>query len=122
MKPELEQKLAKETKTSLPSLPSVQSSPLCARCEQIAQNLPRTIPHHTPRCRDTTVCVLSSDIASVGYDVESHTLTIEFHATGRYRYFSVPPELRDAFVDSVCPGNFFLMQIKGRFAWEKVTE
>jgi hypothetical protein len=122
VKPELEQKLAKETKTSLPSLPSVQSSPLCARCEQIAQNLPRTIPHHTPRCRDTTVCVLSSDIASVGYDVESHTLTIEFHATGRYRYFSVPPELRDAFVDSVCPGNFFLMQIKGRFAWEKVTE
>ena len=93
----------------------------CARCEQIAQNLPRTIPQHTPRCRATTVCVTSSDIASVQYDAESHTLTITFHATGRYRYYAVPPELRDAFVHSICPDKFFLMQIKGRFAWEKVT-
>ena len=71
--------------------------------------------------RATTVRVTSSDIAGVQYDVESCTMTIEFHATGRYRYFSVPPELRDEFVESVCPGKFFLMQIKGRFAWEKVT-
>jgi hypothetical protein len=99
-----------------------QTSIHCARCEQIKQNLPRTIPHHTRDCQATNTRVTSSDIAGVQYDHESQTLTIAFHATGRYRYFSVPPEVRDELVDTICPGKFFLMHIKGKYAWEKVAE
>ena len=52
MKPELEQKLAKETKTSLPSLPSVQplSSFLCGLCSQWSRGHIITLRNHHPRC------------------------------------------------------------------------
>jgi hypothetical protein len=64
--------------------------------------------------------VTSSDIASVGYDAASQTLEIEFHTTGAYRYFSVPKEVFDAILTTPSPGKFFLQNIKGKFAWEKV--
>ena len=64
--------------------------------------------------------VTSSDIASIGYDVISQTLEIEFHATGIYRYFSVPKEISDTLLTTPSPGKFFLQNIKGKFAWEKV--
>jgi hypothetical protein len=64
--------------------------------------------------------VVSSDIASVGYDEASQTLEIEFHATGIYRYFSVPKPVFDALLTTPSPGKYFLQQIKGKFAWEKV--
>jgi hypothetical protein len=63
--------------------------------------------------------VQSSDIASVGYDPASQTLEIEFHATGVYRYFSVPPEIFAALLSTPSPGKYFLQHIKGKFAWEK---
>ena len=52
MKPELEQKLAKETKPSLPSLPSVQplSSFLCGLCLQWTFGHVITLRNHHPRC------------------------------------------------------------------------
>ena len=65
--------------------------------------------------------VTSSDIASHGYDTESQTLEIEFHATGVYRYFSVPADVYDTFRSTPSPGKFFLQNIKGKFAWEKVA-
>jgi hypothetical protein len=53
VKPELEQKLAKETKPSLPSLPSVQplSSFLCGLCSQWSRGHVITLRNHHPRCR-----------------------------------------------------------------------
>jgi hypothetical protein len=65
--------------------------------------------------------VQSSDIAGVGYDAASQTLEIEFHATGVYRYFSVPPAVFDSLLNTPSPGKFFLQHIKGKFAWEKVS-
>jgi hypothetical protein len=65
--------------------------------------------------------VTSSDIASVGYDTGSQTLEIEFHATGLYRYFSVPPSVHAELLVTPSPGKYFLQHIKGKFAWEKVT-
>ena len=63
--------------------------------------------------------VSSSDIASFGYDPVAQTLEIAFHATGVYRYFSVPAELFETLRNAPSPGKFFLQNIKGKFAWEK---
>ena len=65
--------------------------------------------------------VTSSDITSIGYDEPSQTLEIEFHATGIYRYFSVPKEIFDALLTTPSPGKFFLQNVKTKFAWEKVA-
>ncbi len=66
--------------------------------------------------------VNSSDIASAGYDAASQTLEIVFHATGRYRYFSVPSNIAESLLSTSSPGKFFLQNIKGKFAWEKVPQ
>jgi hypothetical protein len=63
--------------------------------------------------------VVSSDIASIGYDATDETLEIEFKATGVYRYFSVPKTVADEFQRTPSPGKFFLQHIKGKYAWEK---
>ncbi len=65
--------------------------------------------------------VVSSDIASIGYDAATGTLEIEFRATGVYRYFSVPQNIFDGLQTTSSPGKFFLQNIKGKFAWEKAA-
>ena len=65
--------------------------------------------------------VSSSDIAGIGYDAATQTLEIEFHATGVYRYFSVPAEIATTIQSAPSPGKYFLQNIKGKFAWEKAT-
>ena len=65
--------------------------------------------------------VVSSDIASIGYDATSETLEIEFKATGVYRYFSVPKEVHEGLVATPSPGKYFLQNIKGKYAWEKAN-
>ena len=65
--------------------------------------------------------VTSSDIASIGYDDATQTLEIEFHATGVYRYFSVPPAVFETIRTAPSPGKFFLQNINGKFAWEKAA-
>lgn len=66
--------------------------------------------------------VSSSDIAGIGYDEATETLEIEFHATGVYRYFSVPKSIHDEFVRTPTYGKFFHQNIKGKYAWEKVGQ
>jgi hypothetical protein len=63
--------------------------------------------------------VVSSDVASIGYDETAQTLEIEFKATGVYRYFSVPKLVFDELMATPSPGKFFLQHIKGKYAWEK---
>jgi len=63
--------------------------------------------------------VVSSDLASIGYDPTTQTLEIEFKATGIYRYFSVPADVFESLRTTPSPGKFFLQHIKGKFAWEK---
>ena len=65
--------------------------------------------------------VNSSDIASIGYDAAAQILEIEFHATGSYRYFSVPAAVFETLRTTPSPGKYFLQNIKGQFAWEKVA-
>jgi hypothetical protein len=63
--------------------------------------------------------VISSDVASIGYDEASQILEIEFKATGVYRYFSVPKPVFDELMATPSPGKFFRQHIKGKYAWEK---
>ena len=63
--------------------------------------------------------VTSSDIAAIGYDEASKTLEIEFHATGVYRYFSVPKSVAEQLRATPSPGKLFVQRIKGKYAWEK---
>jgi hypothetical protein len=63
--------------------------------------------------------VNSSDVATIAYDPAAQTLSVEFHATGWYRYFSVPADVVEAFVRTPSPGKFFRQHIKGKYAWEK---
>ena len=65
--------------------------------------------------------VVSSDIASIGYDSATQTLEIEFKATGVYQYFSVPQEVYAQLAATPSPGKFFLQHIQGKFAWEKTA-
>jgi hypothetical protein len=65
--------------------------------------------------------VVSSDVASIGYDSATQTLEIEFKATGVYRYFSVPADIYESLLATPSPGKFFLANIKGKFAWEKAS-
>lgn len=65
--------------------------------------------------------VTSSDIAEIGYDEPSQTLEVVFHATGPYRYFSVPPAVFAEFLASPTQGKFFHQNIKTKYAWEKVA-
>jgi hypothetical protein len=63
--------------------------------------------------------LVSSDIASAGYDDVTQTLEIEFKATGVYRYFSVPAAVANELRATPSPGKYFLQNIKGKYAWEK---
>ena len=69
----------------------------------------------------------SSDIASIGWeetpsDAGFGTMEIEFHATGVYRYFGVPKVLAEDLRKCAFPGKLFLMQVKGRYSWERVGD
>ena len=65
--------------------------------------------------------VNSSDIASIGYEPDTQTLAVEFHATGMYQYFSVPQDIYDGFRETPTHGKYFYQNIKGKYAWEKAT-
>jgi hypothetical protein len=56
--------------------------------------------------------VTSTDINSVGYDIESQILEIEFHNGGVYQYFGVPQNIYDELMGSVSKGKYFNMNIK----------
>jgi len=64
--------------------------------------------------------VSSSDINSVGYDSESHTLEIEFHNGDVYQYFDVPQSTYDALMHASSHGSYFHRYIKDRHRWVKI--
>jgi hypothetical protein len=57
--------------------------------------------------------VESSTISSLGYDAKKRVLEIEFRAsTEVYRYFDVPPEEYDAFLDAESKGVYLNLVFK----------
>lgn len=59
--------------------------------------------------------VVSSNVASVGYNSHSRILEVEFKSGGVYQYLNVPPELHEALMGNVSKGGFMNEYIKGRY-------
>ena len=62
----------------------------------------------------------SSHIASVEYDFDAQTMTVEFTSSDRYEYRNVPQEVFRRWQTASSAGEFFQRQVKGRFATESV--
>jgi hypothetical protein len=63
--------------------------------------------------------VTSTDINSVGYDVDSQVLEIEFHKGGMYQYFEVPQEIYEELMGADSKGKYFNMNIKKAYSFSK---
>jgi hypothetical protein len=58
------------------------------------------------------VPVESSHLATVGYEIETSTLEIEFKKSGIYQYFGVPQEIYEGLMAAGSKGQYFDQQIK----------
>jgi hypothetical protein len=56
--------------------------------------------------------VTSTDVNSVGYDVDNQVLQIEFHKGGTYQYFGVPQNVYDDLMGSDSKGKYVNSNIK----------
>jgi len=64
--------------------------------------------------------VSSSNVASVGYDVDSATLQVEFLNGGVYQYFDVPENVYQGLVNADSVGKYLAAHIKGHYRYSKV--
>ncbi len=67
------------------------------------------------------VPVQSSDLASVGYDLASSILEIEFHSGGIYQYFGVPQYIYEGLMSAGSKGTYFHQNIKNAgYSYSKI--
>jgi KTSC domain len=64
--------------------------------------------------------VSSTNLASVGYDLLSQTLEVEFGSGGVYQYFDVPEHVHQELLAAGSAGSYFARSIKNSFACSKV--
>jgi hypothetical protein len=64
--------------------------------------------------------VVSSNLASVGYDERARVLEIEFHGSRTYEYLDVPADYYTALLNAGSKGRFVARFIKGRFRYRHV--
>lgn len=64
--------------------------------------------------------VISSNIASVGYDAATKILEVEFRLGTVWEYYDVPPEVHDALVKAGSVGSFFAGRIRNAYRSRKV--
>lgn len=69
----------------------------------------------------TRTQVISTDIASIGYDPDTHMLEVEFKRGSKvYQYADVPVEIWQSFIGAVSVGKFFHTNIKGKYSYREV--
>lgn len=64
--------------------------------------------------------VSSSSLCSVGYDIDSQTLEIEFNHGGVYQYAGVPEGEYASLMGSSSLGQYFQANIKNRYPFTKM--
>lgn len=64
--------------------------------------------------------VQSSNVASVGYEVATGTLEVEFQNSAIYQYYGVPNNLFDQFMQAPSKGQFLNAYIKNAYAYSRV--
>ena len=65
--------------------------------------------------------LVSTMMASAGYDPTSRVLEIEFATGAVYQYVDVPFDVYQAMLDAPSPGQFFHGRIRGAFACHRVA-
>lgn len=66
------------------------------------------------------VPVVSSNIASAGYDPVSQTLLIEFRSGPVYQYEEVPEEVFQNLLTAPSIGKFFVVNIRNKFKYKRI--
>ena len=64
--------------------------------------------------------VRSSNLASIGYEVESHILEVEFNTRTVYQYFNVPESVFVALMNAESHGRFLNEYIIDNYRYQKV--
>lgn len=64
--------------------------------------------------------VTSSNLQSVGYDLDSETLEVEFHDGSVYQYSNVPQGEYDALMSADSKGTYFSANIRNRYPYTKL--
>lgn len=62
----------------------------------------------------------SSNIATIGYDVDSETLEIEFLRGGVYQYFDVPEQVYEDIISADSAGKYLNSNVKGVYRYSKI--
>ena len=62
--------------------------------------------------------VKSSNIKSIGYDIKSKMLEVEFIGGRIYQYNNVDSEKHEALMKADSVGKFYAANIKNKFDWE----
>lgn len=64
--------------------------------------------------------VSSSNISSIGYDVDSQILEIEFHGGSVYSYSGVPLGEYEGIMNADSKGKYFHANIRNRYSFMKL--
>lgn len=64
--------------------------------------------------------VTSSNLQSVGYDLDSQTLEVEFNNGSLYQYSDVPQGEYDALMSADSKGTYFSANIRNRYPFTKL--
>ncbi len=64
--------------------------------------------------------VESSNLAAVGYNLDTNELEVAFLDGSVYRYFEVPLEEANALMDAPSHGTYFYWNIRLNYAYERI--
>lgn len=64
--------------------------------------------------------VSSSNLAAVGYDLNTHTLEIAFNSGSVYQYSNVPESVYRGLMDASSHGRYFIAHIRGVYAYSRI--
>jgi len=64
--------------------------------------------------------VSSSNLRSIGYDISTQTLEIEFNSGGIYRYSHVPENIYNGLMNAPSHGRYFNYFIKNTYPTKRV--
>jgi hypothetical protein len=67
------------------------------------------------------ISVVSSDLASVGYDPPVYTLRIKFQNGSEYNYFDVPSDVYARLMKAESKGRFFYHWIRPYYKYKRIV-
>lgn len=65
--------------------------------------------------------VSSDNISSIGYDLNSKTLEIQFNDGSIYQYYDVPDYVNRGLMGASSHGTYFHQHIKGKYRYKKIS-